>query len=121
MGLKVEDQVEDLFQDEVGRCLRELHRHRTWTSEKLRLYDELMRLVQTNGYLSFKGDFRDYHLERKAQSCIYVVPQDQRGALQRFKGNRIRLICAGATDRYAGRVFLANTVAEDSPDIVAES
>jgi len=121
MGLKAEDRVDDLVKDEIGLCLRELHTHRTWTSERLRLYDELMGLVQVNGYLRFKGDFRDYHIERKAQSCIYIVPQDQRGALQRFRGKRIRLICAGATDRYAGRIFLANTLAEDSPGTVAKS
>ena len=119
MGLKAEDRVDDLVKDEVGLCLRQIHTHRTWTSEKLRLYDELIRLVESDGYLRFKGDFRDYHIERKAQSCIYIVPENQRGALQRFRGERIRLICAGATDRYAGKIFLANTLT-DSPGTVAK-
>jgi hypothetical protein len=113
MGLNAENQIEDLIEDEVGLCLRELHTHKTWTTEKIQLFNQLMQLTTKNGYVRFKGDFRDYHLERKGQSCIYVIPENQRGALKTFRGKRVRLICELATDRYAGKFFLVNSVQDD--------
>jgi hypothetical protein len=35
---------------------------------------------------------------------------NQRGALKKFRGQRVRLICEGAWNQYAGRHFLAKSV-----------
>jgi hypothetical protein len=110
MGLKVHDQIEDSLDDEVGLCLRKLHANQTWTAVKIELFEQLMTLTKRGRYLRFTGDYRDYHLERKGQSCLYDVPLDQRGTLKKFRGKRIRLICEGAWDQYAGRFFLAKVV-----------
>ncbi len=114
MALKVEGQIADTLEDQVGLCLREFHSIKTWTADKTRLFEMLIRLANQERYFSFKGDFRDYHLERKGQSCLYDVPENQRGALLQFRGRRIRLICEGAWDQYAGRFFLAKPVQQDS-------
>jgi hypothetical protein len=110
MGLKVHDQIDDSIDDEVGLCLRKLHANPTWTTEKIQLFEQLMALTKREKYMRFTGDFRDYHLERKGQSCLYDVPLGQRGALKKFRGKRIRLICEGAWDQYAGRFFLVKAV-----------
>jgi hypothetical protein len=110
MGLKLIDQIEDSLEDEIGLCLRRLHATPTWTTVKSELFEQLMGLAKRERYMRFTGDFRDYHLERKGQSCLYDVPLGQRGALKKFRGKRIRLICAGAWDQYAGRFFLAKTI-----------
>jgi hypothetical protein len=110
MGLKIHDQIEDSLDDAVGLCLRQLHANQTWTAAKIELFVQLMALTKRERYLQFTGDYRDYHLERKGQSCLYDVPLGQRGALKKFRGKRVRLICAGAWDQYAGRFFLAKVV-----------
>jgi len=110
MGLNVHDQIADSIDDEVGLCLRKLHANPTWTTEKTQLFEQLMARTKRERYMRFTGDYRDYHLERYGQSCLYEVTLDQRGALKKFRGKRIRLICEGAWDQYAGRCFLAKVV-----------
>lgn len=110
MPFHLENQIEDNLNDEVGLSLRNLHLNRTWTAEKNRLFVQLEDLTKREKYLMFTGDYRDYHLERKGQSCIYDVPLSQRGALKIFRGKHIRLICGGSWDQYAGRFFLAKPV-----------
>jgi hypothetical protein len=110
MGLKVHDQIDDSIYDEVGLCLRELHANPTWTAEKIQMFEQLMALMKRERYMRFTGDFCDYHLKRKGQSCLYDVHLGQRGALKKFRGKRVRLICEGAWDQYAGRFFLAKAV-----------
>ena len=107
MALKLTDQMADEIDDEVGLCLRELIAIPTWTGDKHLLFAKLDRLVEGESYLRFRGDYRDYHLERKGQSCLFDIPENQRGALQKFRGQRIRLICAGRWDPYSGRLFYA--------------
>lgn len=110
MAFHLENQIEDNLDDEVGRCLRNLHLNRTWTAEKKRLFAQLEVLTKRERYLLFTGDYRDYHLERKGQSCIYAVPLSQRGALKIYRGKHVRLICVGSWDQYAGRFFQAKPV-----------
>lgn len=110
MALKFENQIEDDLNDDVGRCLRALHAHPTWTAAKAAAFRHLEEVAAQEGYLRFTGDFRSYHLERKGESCLYDIPMGQRGALQPFCGKRVRLICAGGWDPYAGRYFLAKAI-----------
>ncbi len=117
MAFDVDDQIEDFLEDEVGLCLRNLHAIETWTAQKVKLFDLLEDLTKRGRYFSFTGDYRDYHLERKGQSCLYDVPMSQRGALKIFRGKRVRLICAGAWNQYAGRFFLAKPVLCDPSDL----
>ncbi len=107
MTLRIQDQIADNRDDDVGLCLYRLNAIPTWTSVKMSLFSELLRLTKSGRYLHFKGDFRDYHLERKGQSCIYQIPLNQKGALSKFRGKQVRLICVGKSDLRAGRFFLA--------------
>jgi endogenous inhibitor of DNA gyrase (YacG/DUF329 family) len=110
MALKFENQIRDDLNDDVGRCLRALHAHPTWTAAKVAAFKHLEEVAAQEGYLRFTGDFRSYHLERKGESCLYDIPMTQRGALQPFCGKRVRLICAGGWDPYAGRYFLVKVI-----------
>jgi hypothetical protein len=110
MSLCVLDKIDDDIDDELGRLLRQLRTMPTWTDEKKRLFKEASEVASRENYLRFTGDFRDYNVVRNGDSCLYDVPPTQRGALAAFRGERVRLICAGRTDRHTGRVFLAKPV-----------
>ena len=110
MALWREEQLDDDLADSVGLCLRELHSMPTWTAKKFQQFARLVDLLATEGYLQFQGDYRDYRLDRKGQHCLYVVPLDQRGALQPLAGRRIRLICGDATNPYSGRIFYVKPI-----------
>lgn len=110
MALKRENQIPDDIQDEIGICLRKLHAIPTWTAHKHAVYEEFKELIKTEKYFSFSADCRDYHLERKGQSCIYNVPEDQQGALSIFAGKRIRLVCDGSFNPYTARTYFAKII-----------
>ena len=112
LAFRAQDQITDSLEDDVGKCLQRLHSIPTWTAGKKSVFEELLRLCKQQRYLRFTGDFRDYHLERKGQSCLYDVPANQRGALEKFRGMRIRLICEGAWNQYAGRYFLVKLIGQ---------
>ena len=114
MALQAQDRITDSLDDDIGRCLQRLHAIQTWNAEKVSEFEELIRLCKRQRYLRFTGDYRDYHLERKGQSCLYDVPLNQRGALEKFRGKRVRLICEGAWDQYSGRHFLVEQVKEQA-------
>ncbi len=110
MAFNPEDQLEDNVEDAVGRCLRAFNLIPTWTNAKHEMFREFLRLAKKEKYLEFRGDFRDYHLERKGQHCLYLVPINQRGALQVFAGKRVRLICGGKWNQREGRIFHAKPI-----------
>lgn len=112
MALQLQNQISDELDDDVGRCLRRLHALSTWTTEKFSLFEKLIQLCKRERYFRFTGDYRDYHLERKGQSCLYDVPFNQRGALEKCRGRRVRLICEGAWNQYGGRYFLVKQVSK---------
>ena len=105
MALQLEDQIEDNLSDSIGNCLSAISKIPTWTNAKHAMFDEFLKLAKKEKYLEFRGDFRDYHLERKGQHCLYVVPINQRGALQVFAGKKVRLICSGKWNQREGRIF----------------
>jgi hypothetical protein len=100
----------DNIDDSIGAHLRALQALPTWTAAKAHLFRTVAKLAIAQRYLYFTGDFRDYPIEHKGQSCLYDVPSTQRGALQVFRGKRIRLICAGKTDGRAGRSYFAKPI-----------
>jgi hypothetical protein len=110
MTLKLEDQIKDDLQDEVGKCLRALNKVPIWNKDKHAMFDAFLKLAETENYLEFKGDYRDYHLQRKAEHCLYVVPENQRGALQVFAGKKVRVICGGRWNARDGRIFHAKAI-----------
>jgi hypothetical protein len=114
LSLTYSQKITDDIDDEIGRRLRALGLIRTWNGEKMRLFSEVDELAKQERYLRFTGDFRDYHIEHKGSCCLYDIPPTQRGALQIYRGKRVRLICAGKTDARAGRLFFAKAVKASS-------
>ncbi len=110
MALKHETNIPDDLPDAIGDCLRRLNAMPTWTRAKHDLFDEFDRLARTRGYLQFTGDCRDYLLQRKGEHALFVIPRGQRGALARFAGKRVRLVCGGGWNPYSDRVFYARPV-----------
>lgn len=110
MALKREKQLEDNINDEIGLCLQALRSIPTWTSQKFYLFERFKSLARKKRYVYFTADVRDYHLYGSGNSCLYDVPLNQRGALKRFAGARIRLVCGGKCDRYSGRHYYAKGV-----------
>ena len=117
MTLSYDMQVPDDIHDDVGIMLRNLRAIPNWTDAKHAIYAEFERLVKSREYLFFTGDCRDYHLERKGQSCLYDVPLNQRGALAKFAGKRVRLVCGGSYNPYSGRFYFAEQVDANGIDL----
>jgi hypothetical protein len=67
-------------------------------------FKELSRLCKRHRDLRFTGDYRDYHLERMGQSCLYNVLVNQRGAIEKNSWDaclpymlmRVELVCRTA-------------------------
>ena len=110
MALTPEQQLPDDLHDEVGLCLIEMRSIPTWTKRKFELFAEFQRLAKQKRYFLFTADGRDYLLYKSGNSCIFDVPANQRGALKKFAGRRIRLVCGGKSDRYSGRYYYAKQI-----------
>ena len=108
--LRRANQLPDVVDDAVRQALRELQAQGGWTAQAHDIYRSLERLLRAAGYRYFTGDCRDYHLQRKGDWCLYDVPADQRGALKTWRGQRVRLVCAGGWDPYSGRGYFAAPV-----------
>jgi hypothetical protein len=110
MALTLEQQLPDDTNDEVGLCLQEMRSLPTWTVQKFELFARFERLARKERYLLFTADVRDYLLYGSGNSCLFDVPLNQRGALKKFAGKRIRLVCGGKSNRYSGRFYYAKPV-----------
>lgn len=110
MAIRLEQQIPDWICDEVGLCLQEMRSVPTWTARKFELFAEFKLLARRSRYLLFTGDVRDYMLYGSGNSCLVDLPLNQRGALKKFAGKRIRLVCGGKSNRYSGRFYYAKLV-----------
>ena len=110
MMFKIEDQLPDSHDDELSRLLKALNAKQTWDGEARSLFNSVEVLLAELKYTRFTGDYRDYHLTRKGQYCLYDVPSKQSGALKAFRNKRVRLVCLGGWDSYAGRAFYVGEV-----------
>jgi len=110
MTLMAEDKIHDDLQDDIGLILRQLEEIPTWTKRKFELFSVVCAKAKTEKYKGFRGDCRQYHLQRVGSHCLYDVPSKQRGALAVFAGMRVRLICGGRWDQYSGRYYYAKAI-----------
>jgi hypothetical protein len=102
-----DDQLPDNIEDEIAPLLRRITTGKFWNGERARAFAQLSEALAERKYLMFQGHYLTYHLTRKGQSCLYDVPLNQRGALSRFRGKQIRLVCMGGWDAYGGRYYYA--------------
>ena len=109
MAFKLEQHLPDDITDEIGLCLSEMRSVPTWTAEKFELFEKFKQLAKKK-YLLFTADVRDYQLYGSCNSCLLDIPFNQRGALKKFAGKRIRLVCGGKSDRYTGRYYYAKPI-----------
>ena len=110
MAVKLEQQIPDNLTDEVGLCLQKMRSVSTWTAQKFELFAKFKHLARRKRYVLFTADVRDYLLYGSGNSCLVDVPLNQKGALKRFAGKRIRLFCGGKSNRYSGRFYYAKAV-----------
>ena len=110
MALLIEMKIEDNINDADGVLLRELNAIKGWNKQKHSLYKQWASILAAGTYTMFKGDFRDYHLKLKGDSCLYDVPDTQLGGLKAFRGKRIRLVCGNSWDSSQSREFWVKLV-----------
>ena len=99
--------------EKIDDLLCQLNAISTWTGQRLNILEEIKRIIETDGYLVFPGDFRTYGLQTKGSWRFLKVPLTQRGALSKFRGKTVRLICISYPSKgsgYAGRIFAAKAV-----------
>ena len=104
ISLKIVDNVKD----DVRPLIRRLNKRTNWndiSKENLRLLEEL--LAEKN-YITFVGHTNRYHLRNVGESCLYDIPQNRRGVLKIFRGNRVRIVCV-RSGRY-DRVLMAGEI-----------
>jgi hypothetical protein len=107
MAIKIDNKFPDLLDDDIGLCLREMTSFPTWVKAKFESFERFRRLAKKERHSLFTADVRDYKVSGSGVSCLYQVPTNQRGALSRFRGKYIRLICGGKSNRYSGRFYYA--------------
>jgi hypothetical protein len=70
----------------------------------------LRRLKEVIDWRPHAMTVRDYLLYGSGNSCLLDVPLKQKGALKKFAGKRIRLVCGGKSNRYSGRFYYAKPI-----------
>lgn len=104
---------EKVKREKIDDLLCQLNAISTWTGQRLNILEEIKRIIETEGYIVFSGDFRTYGLQTKGSWRFLNVPLTQRGALSKFRGKTVRLICISYSSKwsgYAGRIFAAKAV-----------
>jgi hypothetical protein len=110
MALTQDQLLPDDIEDDVGLCLRQMRSIPTWTREKFELFAKFEQLARKKKYFLFTADGRDYLLYGSGNSSLFDVPLNRRGALKKFAGKRIRLVCGGKSNRYSGRYYYAKAI-----------
>ena len=96
----LEDVEPETFSGEIGQLMKTILAISSNTSQKRLLIDQLKNICSSKGYVLFRGFSHNFHISRVGQSCIYDVPDDKRGHLSVFRGERVRLICVGSGTRF---------------------
>lgn len=100
------EHYEDTHDDVVGALLLRIQKLEEGPEARHRYVIRLARLMRRYGYSTFVADYRRYGLTRIAQSSQLEVSPNQRGHLQEFRGERIRLVCLSSGPRSL-RLYMA--------------
>ena len=104
---------ENIKREKIDDLLSQLNAIPTWTGQRLNILEDIKGIIKTDDYIVFSGDFRTYGLQTKGSWRFLTVPLKQRGALSKFRGKTVRLICISYASKwsgYAGRIFAAKAV-----------
>ena len=93
MTVKLTQQIPDNLTDEVCLCQIKMRSVPTWTAQKFERFAKFKQLARRKRYILYTADVGDHQLYGSSNSCRLDVPTNQKGALKRFGGNRIRLVC----------------------------
>ncbi len=104
----VEQTVDDDYQDDIGKILKEVISIPTWTKMKKQLMDEAL-LLMAKKYISFEASYGYYFMSSVGDSYLYNVPMNKTGHLKKFRGQKIRIVCALSGPRWK-RTFMAGPV-----------
>jgi hypothetical protein len=102
--------IPDLHNDKIGKLLKRFHELPTWTQEKHILSAEIVKQTEIESYINFSADGNKIGLSSIGSSCLFDIPNNQKGSLGVFKGKRIRVICISAVKfskyNFAAKVFI---------------
>lgn len=87
------EKIKDPQNDEIGLLLKRFHEINSWTTEKHSLFAQIISKVENENYVKFIADSNTTGLSSIGASCLFDIPENQRGSLALFKGLRIRVIC----------------------------
>ena len=86
-------------QDLIWARLNRLQALPRWTAEKHRLKKGLEHALKAFGYEGQHFDAGRYPVTRIGQSALVQVQSDQRGLLEPYRGQCVRLVCMGGCSR----------------------
>ena len=105
---EITDKIKDNIKDEAWPYLLSLNKRTSWNEESKEHLEKLKAFLKSKSYISFVGHPNRYHLTRIGDSCLYDVPSFRKGALTKFRGKRIRVVCV-SSGRYE-RLLMAGVV-----------
>ena len=96
--IKKKDIIKDTFVDGVLKELREFKKHRKTREEKNTMQESLIKTLKKQGYESFLGTEIEFATSQIGKSYLFNVPNSRHGALSKFRGKQIRVVCAERVD-----------------------
>ena len=100
---KPADLVLEDFSGDIGKLLIAINAETTWNKQKRHLIEDLIALLNAEGYIGLAGHGPTYGITTVGSSFIYKVPKTKQGSLKPYRGKTVRIICVGSgrhTDRY---------------------
>ena len=104
--------IPDSYGDQLGKLLEKFAEISTWSQEKHHLFASILKLSETENYYSFSADGNLIGLTALGTSCLLDIPQNQKGNLKIFKGERVRVICI-SKNRYSRYNYAAKVFTKD--------
>ena len=103
------DYLRDNLDDEIGQLIQVLISFPSWTQKKQKARLDLIAAAKDAGYIYFRGEPKHYHLTRVGDSVVVDVPNDRKGHLSVFGGQRVRMVCVRSGTRF-NRYLMAGPI-----------
>ena len=109
MTVDPDAKILETYKGKIGRLLKEIGKQERMTAIKRELVNQLMVIAEKDGYETFYAQSGGYKISAIGESYLYDVSERKKGALEPFRGKRVRIMCVGS-GKQAARVFMAGKV-----------
>ena len=108
---------DDNLQNPRKRCdpdyalelIAQMNRIPTWTNEKVRLKEEIVRNLKIGKHIIFEANYGYYGISRVGQHYHDSLPTSKQGHMKPLAGREILFLCIGS-GRRAKRIYMATAI-----------